>query len=163
MLKGYTNRRTVGGIGKNQSSESFNKGTPGKIPGPGIHNSFDAPKNFLKGSYPARTGILIPGHFSVRLPGIAVPSGFLWEATNQQLARGTLVLMAKRTSASEPPKRPYKTTGLHLPADLWELLNRLAFERARTKGGRASASAIIVELIERHRKELEKELASASR
>jgi predicted DNA-binding protein len=71
--------------------------------------------------------------------------------------------MAKRISPSEPQKRPYKTTGLHLPTDLWELLNRLAFERSRTKGGRASASAIIVGLIERHRKELEKELASANR
>ena len=57
----------------------------------------------------------------------------------------------------------YKTTGLHLPTDLWELLNRTAFERSRTKGGRASASAIIVELIERHRKELERELAAANR
>lgn len=73
------------------------------------------------------------------------------------------MLMAKKTPPSEPQKRPYKTTGLHLPADLWELLNRVAFERARTKGGRASASAIIVGLIELHRKELEKELASISR
>jgi hypothetical protein len=38
--------------------------------------------------------------------------------------------MAKRTSPSEAQKRPYKTTGLHLPTDLWELLNRLAFEKA---------------------------------
>ena len=52
--------------------------------------------------------------------------------------------MAKRTSPSEPQERPYKTTGLHLPADLWELLNRVAFERSRTKGGRASVSALLV-------------------
>jgi len=71
--------------------------------------------------------------------------------------------MAKKTAASEAKERPYKTTGLHLPADLWELLNRVAFERARTRGGRASASAIIVSLIELHRKELEKELAAATR
>jgi hypothetical protein len=71
--------------------------------------------------------------------------------------------MAKRTSPSDPTDRPYKTTGLHLPADLWELLNRVAFERARTKGGRASVSALLVDMIELHRKELEKELASASR
>jgi hypothetical protein len=71
--------------------------------------------------------------------------------------------MAKKTAASEPRERPYKTTGVHIPADLWELLNRLAFERARTRGGRASASAIIVSLIELHRKELEKELAATSR
>jgi hypothetical protein len=50
-----------------------------------------------------------------------------------------------------------------LPADLWELLNRVAFERARTKGGRASVSALLVDMIEQHRKELEKELAAGSR
>ncbi|HLK65050.1 MAG TPA: hypothetical protein VKU19_16520 [Bryobacteraceae bacterium] len=71
--------------------------------------------------------------------------------------------MAKRTPPSEAKERPYKTTGLHLPADLWALLNRVAFERARTKGGRASVSALLVEMIERHRKELEKELASVNR
>jgi len=71
--------------------------------------------------------------------------------------------MAKNTAVQEPPERPYKTTGVHLPSDLWELLNRVAFERARSKGGRASVSALLVDMIERHRKELEKELASASR
>jgi len=71
--------------------------------------------------------------------------------------------MAKKTATSEPQERPYKTTGVHLPADLWELLNRVAFERARTKGGRASVSALLVQMIERRRKELKKELASASR
>ena len=72
------------------------------------------------------------------------------------------MLMAKRISRSESKQRPYKTTGLHLPEELWVLLNRVAFERARTKGGRASVSALLVEMIERHRKELEKELASAT-
>jgi len=62
--------------------------------------------------------------------------------------------MAKKTAASEPQERPYKTTGVHLPAD---------FERARTRGGRASVSALLVAMIEQHRKELEKELAAASR
>ena len=54
-------------------------------------------------------------------------------------------------------------TGINIPEELWALLNRVAFERARTKGGRASVSALLVELVERHRQELEKELASASR
>ena len=72
--------------------------------------------------------------------------------------------MAKKTAASEPsPERPYKTTGLHLPADLWELLNRVAFERARTRGGRASVSALLVAMIEKHRKELELELGKTVR
>jgi hypothetical protein len=73
------------------------------------------------------------------------------------------MVMAKRTSPSEPQERPYKTSGLHQPADLWELLNRVAFERAKSRGGRASVSALLVNMIEQHRKELEKELASASR
>jgi hypothetical protein len=83
--------------------------------------------------------------------------------TNRQLTSDRLVLMAKKTAEPEPAERPYKTTGVHIPADLWELLNRVAFERSRTKGGRASVSALLVDMIEQHRKELEKELASASR
>jgi hypothetical protein len=82
---------------------------------------------------------------------------------NRQLTGGTLWGMAKKTAASEPEERPYKTTGVHLPADLWELLNRVAFERARTRGGRASVSALLVAMIEKHRKELQKTLASANR
>jgi hypothetical protein len=42
---------------------------------------------------------------------------------------------------------------------MWEMLNRVAFERAKRRGGRASVSALLVELVQRHRKELEKELA----
>jgi hypothetical protein len=55
--------------------------------------------------------------------------------------------MPKQTSEPGLTERPYKTTGVHLPADLWELLNRVAFERARTRGGRASVSALLVEMI----------------
>lgn len=71
--------------------------------------------------------------------------------------------MAEEKATPKPKERPYKTTGLHLPADLWVLLNRVAFERARTRGGRASVSALLVDLIELHRKDLEKELAAAGR
>jgi hypothetical protein len=71
--------------------------------------------------------------------------------------------MVKPALAPDLRQRPYKTTGVHLPADLWELLNRVAFERARTRGGRASVSALLVEMIERHRKQLERELGSAAR
>jgi hypothetical protein len=70
---------------------------------------------------------------------------------------------AKRKDAGSACSRPFKTTGVHLPADLWELLNRVAFERARTKGGRASVSALLVEMIERNRKALELELAKTLR
>jgi hypothetical protein len=66
--------------------------------------------------------------------------------------------MEKLNTTSAAESRPYKTTGLHLPADLWELLNRVAFQRARTKGGRASVSALLVEMIEKNRNGLESEL-----
>jgi hypothetical protein len=62
--------------------------------------------------------------------------------------------MAKPISPFEPQVRPYKTTGFHLPADLRGLLNGFAFERARTKGGRASVSVLLVEMIEKNRKAL---------
>jgi hypothetical protein len=55
--------------------------------------------------------------------------------------------------------RQCKTTGFHLPDNLREFFDGVAFERARA--GRASVSALIVE-IERHRNELEKELSSVS-
>lgn len=55
-------------------------------------------------------------------------------------------------------ERSHRTTGINLPADIWELLNRVAFERARKYGGRSSVSALLVELVQRHRKELEREL-----
>ena len=58
----------------------------------------------------------------------------------------------------EEPERTYKTTGINLPSDIWELLNRCAFERAKKHGGRPSVSALLVDLVQRHRKELEKEL-----
>jgi hypothetical protein len=71
--------------------------------------------------------------------------------------------MAKAKAVPDPKERPYKTTGVHLPADLWELLNRVAFERARTKGGRASVSALLVEMIEKNRKALGLELGKTVR
>ena len=71
--------------------------------------------------------------------------------------------MAKKSVAPEPQDCPYKTTGVHLPADLWELLNRVDFEYARTKRSRASVSALLVEMIERKRKPLELELGKTVR
>jgi hypothetical protein len=66
--------------------------------------------------------------------------------------------MAKRSTPPEQPERKSITTGINLPADVWELLNRVAFERAKKFGGRPSVSALLVDLVQRHRKELEKEL-----
>jgi hypothetical protein len=70
--------------------------------------------------------------------------------------------MAKRTAASKPQPETteptYKTTGINLPLDIWELLNRVAFERSKKFGGRPSVSGLLVDLVQRHRRELEKEL-----
>jgi hypothetical protein len=67
--------------------------------------------------------------------------------------------MPKRTvPPKSQPERTHKTTGINLPSDMWELLNRVAFERAKTFGGRPSVSVLLVDLVQRHRKELEKEL-----
>jgi hypothetical protein len=65
---------------------------------------------------------------------------------------------------TSPPKdkRPYRTTGLHLRTDQWELLTQVVFER-RKRGDRASMSALIVDMIDRHREALEKELATTTR
>ena len=63
----------------------------------------------------------------------------------------------------EAAERSYKTTGINLPADIWELLNRVAFQRAKKYGGRPSVSALLVELVQRHRRELQKELEDSQR
>lgn len=51
------------------------------------------------------------------------------------------------------------TTAISLPVTTWELLRRVAFKRALQHGGRTSVSAVLVDLVERHRKEMEKEIA----
>jgi hypothetical protein len=56
-------------------------------------------------------------------------------------------------------ERTRRTTGINLPDDVWVLLNRVAFERARKFGGRPSVSALLVELVQKHRRDLEKELS----
>jgi hypothetical protein len=73
--------------------------------------------------------------------------------------------MPKQPTTKGTPRKPevidrtHRTTGINLPADVWELLNRVAFERSKKYGGRPSVSALIVEMVARHRKELEKELS----
>ena len=73
--------------------------------------------------------------------------------------------MPKQPRAKAAPRTPealertHRTTGINLPADIWELLNRVAFQRAKRFGGRPSVSALLVDLVQRHRKELEKELS----
>ena len=67
-----------------------------------------------------------------------------------------------RQSAEKQAEPKSRTTGINLPSETWLLLRRVALERSRRSGGRGSVSALLVELVDRHKPELEKELASAS-
>ncbi len=49
------------------------------------------------------------------------------------------------------------TTAIHIPRSTWRLLRAVAFKRAQEGGGRPSVSALLAELAEQHRKELEEE------
>jgi hypothetical protein len=71
--------------------------------------------------------------------------------------------MPKQTAASEPKERPYTITGVHLPADIWEFLKTVAFERARTKWGRVGISALVVEMIGKNQRALRIELGKTVR
>jgi hypothetical protein len=109
---------------------------------PGVENRKWVPR-LLESSYYKRPFRLTPANCQSQV------------ATLDQMQKAT----AKRRERSSASNRQYRTTEFHLPKNLWELLSRVAFERARTKGGRASVSALLVRLVERHRKELELELA----
>ena len=60
--------------------------------------------------------------------------------------------------ASEAPGPDTITTAIHISKSTWNLLRAVAFHRAQVRGGRASVSKLLAELVERHRAELEKEL-----
>ena len=49
------------------------------------------------------------------------------------------------------------TTAIHIPRRTWQLMRAVAFRRAQMNGGRASVSALITELVEQRRSELEQE------
>jgi hypothetical protein len=50
------------------------------------------------------------------------------------------------------------TTAIHIPENTWKLLRAVAFRRAQDRGGRASVSKVLAELVERHRGEFEQEV-----
>ena len=50
------------------------------------------------------------------------------------------------------------TTAIHIPKHVWSLLRAVAFRRAQDRGGRASVSKLLTELVEGNRAQLEKEL-----
>jgi hypothetical protein len=91
--------------------------------------------------------------------------GSLGSPTNSQLSINCCCMLKQqvRQAVPKPQERTHRTTGINLPTETWELLRRVAFERSRRSGGRGSVSALLVQLVERHKRELERELASASR
>lgn len=50
-----------------------------------------------------------------------------------------------------------RTTGINLPADVHALLRAVALKRAKEQGGRASVSAVLVELVRQNEKQLRRE------
>ena len=64
---------------------------------------------------------------------------------------------ASESGANSPLVTETITTAIHIPKPTWTLLRAVAFRRAQDRGGRASVSRLIAELVERHRKELELE------
>jgi hypothetical protein len=51
------------------------------------------------------------------------------------------------------------TTAIHIPKNTWRLLRAVAFRRAQDSGGRVSVSRLVAELVEKHRRELEREIS----
>jgi len=51
-----------------------------------------------------------------------------------------------------------KTVPTHLLREHWFLLRKVALLRSMKEGGRVTLGSVLAEVIERHRKELEKEL-----
>ena len=99
------------------------------------------------------------------LPALKTAGGVDPTDCQATIAKGdTLLMMPKRTTPPKPApdqvERTHVTSGINLPVDVYQLLNRVAFSRSLKNGGRPSVSALLVDLVQRHRKELEKELGS---
>ncbi len=84
------------------------------------------------------------------------------------MRKGSLIGNAKaakdlvEAEAAAPASRDLgemTTTAIHIPKETLALLRRVAVERANQHGGRPSVSAVITELAEAGRAELEKEAA----
>ena len=68
-------------------------------------------------------------------------------------AQQTKELQSKRAPVGDE----YVTSAIHVPKWVLALLRHVAVSRANRLGGRPSVSALITELVERHREELEQE------
>ena len=67
-----------------------------------------------------------------------------------------LATAAKTRGAAEPATSKNMTTAIVVPMRTWELLRSVALKRA-AGSGRLSVSAVIADLAEKHRGELERE------
>ena len=47
---------------------------------------------------------------------------------------------------------------VHIPREQWFLLRQVSLARSMKQGGRVSVGSILADLVERHRKQLEREL-----
>lgn len=63
----------------------------------------------------------------------------------------------RRDTRNDEKKAQTTVTSIHLPTDLLSLLRRLSVERSVQNGTRNSVSAVILELLEQHRDELQAE------
>ncbi len=77
-------------------------------------------------------------------------------AKRGSVARNKRMSKAAETKAPREPGK-MKTTAINIPVDTWTMLRAVAFARAQETGERPSVSALITELAEQHRAELEKE------
>jgi hypothetical protein len=71
-------------------------------------------------------------------------------------------MLKTRQVTPKPGSRTHRTTGINLPVETLALLRRVAFERSLRSAGRASVSALLVELVNRHKKQLEKEISKSN-
>jgi hypothetical protein len=60
------------------------------------------------------------------------------------------------------PEGPMTTTAIHVPKATLSLLRRVAVARADSAGGRPSVSAVLADLVEKARTELENEINQSS-
>ena len=63
----------------------------------------------------------------------------------------------KKKARQQIPAGRIVTSSIGMPESTWRLLRAVSFKRAAAKGGRASVSALLVELVERNRKSFERE------
>ena len=75
--------------------------------------------------------------------------------------RGKIIdnMRVSKAGETKAPRAPgvMKTTAINIPVDTWQMLRTVAFARAQISGERPSVSALLTELAEQHRDELEKE------